>query len=283
MRRFALAMALVMPAVLAPLSLMAAPVSIPALSAQQAAAVAQAEGRGAQMFAYDRAAWLASDAFQKDAQGRLDGLIARGLAGYVVEPGEGDALLVTFFGHRNGAFFALARYTVAGRAATGGLTVDEPALSPLALRLADARDKAVEAMGRPGHGLCTTSPPNTLVLPLADGAIAAYVLSSTTDAASYPAGGHYRFDFDARGTLVGERAFMKSCITLSSRDAAGGKTQAAFVSHLLDPQPTEIHAFVSRNLPVPLIVVTVENRQIWGLDRGRITPMGPVPGASGNK
>lgn len=275
----------VVAAVLMPVALAAAPAPAPApaLSAAQVDAVARAEARGAQMFAYDHAAWLASDAFQKDAAGKLEGLVARGLTGYVVEPGEGDALQVSFFGRRDGKLFALARYTVAGREAKGGPSADEPVLSPLAVRLADARDKAVEAMQKPGHELCTSSPPNTLVLPLADGGIAAYMLSSTTDAATYPAGGHYRFDFDAQGAMVGERPFMKSCITLSSRDGKGKPVAMAFVTHLLDPQPTEIHAFVSRNLPVPLIVATVANRQMWGLRQGRITPLGLVPEGRGKK
>jgi hypothetical protein len=275
--------ALVAYAMTAPLTAMAAsqPASssspAPTLSAPQAAAVAEAQDRGSRMVAYDRAAWRASDVFQKDAGARLDTLIAKGLTGYVVEPGDGDALLVSFFGRKDGRVFALARYVVAGGGVTGGLEEDMPALSPLGLRLADARDQALLAMGKPGHGMCSRSPPNTLVLPGGDGALSAYVLSSTQDASTFPAGGHYRFDFDAAGKMVGERRFMMSCLQVSTRTKDGVKPQVMFMTHLLDPQPTEIHTFISRTVPIDLMVLTMGNHQLWRVSDGVITPLGAMP------
>lgn len=260
---------------------LAAPVmaqpSAPPLTEQQLAAVHQAEDRGALMIAYDRAAWKATDAFFKDAVGKVEALEARGLKGYVVEPGDGPVLLVSFFGRRDGKVFTVARYAFDSKGVTGGLVEGEPPLSPMALRLADARDKAVMAMRQPDHDLCSPSPPNTLVLPQPDGTILAYVLTSTTDAAVYPAGGHYRFDFDAKGRMVGERRFMKTCYPIALREKDGTRTSMMYLTHLLDPQPTEIHAFVSRNLPFPMMIATVDNRRLWRVDHGRISSMGMVP------
>jgi hypothetical protein len=73
--------------------------SVPALAApgaQENAAAAAAWARGQQMFAYDQAAWHASDAFQADIARESRDLAAlvreEGLAGYVVEPEAGGAL-----------------------------------------------------------------------------------------------------------------------------------------------------------------------------------------------
>lgn len=235
------------------------------------------------MIAYDRAAWKATDAFLKDVAGRLEALEARGLKGYVVEPGDGPDLRVSFFGRRDGKVFAVARYTFGTSGLAGGLVDGEPPLSPMALRLADARDKAMMAMRAPDHDLCSQSPPNTLLLPQPDGGILAYVLTSTTDAATYPAGGHYRFDFDATGRLTGERRFMKTCYPIALREKDGSQASAMYLTHLLDPQPTEIHAFVSRNLPFPMMIATVSNRRLWQVDHGKITSMGLVPEADKGK
>jgi hypothetical protein len=41
-------------------------------------------------------------------------------------------------------------------------------------------------------------------------------------------------------------------------------------SHLLDPQPTEIHVFVSLYAKVPLIIMTVNNGRVWPVVAGKI-------------
>src|SRR5262249_26062868 len=110
-----------------------------------------------------------------------------------------------------------------------------------------------------------------------DGTMPVYVLTSTTVAGIYPAGGHFRFDFDPAGKLVGERRFMKSCFDIQFKGKDGEKVAAAFVTHLLDPQPTEIHAFVSSNLPVALMIATVSNREIWRIDKGNIEYLSNIP------
>ena len=45
---------------------------------------------------------------------------------------------------------------------------------------------------------------------------------------------------------------------------------------LLDPQPTEIHAFVSRNVPVGLMVGIISNNAIWAVSNGRLRYTGDM-------
>ena len=229
------------------------------------------------MFAYDQAAWRATDRFRADlAAARIsnEALVAANLRGYIAEPGDGGGVLVTFYGQSADTRWAYARYLYGeGKVSGDGILAEgvDRALSPLALRIAAAREKAIAEMRKPEHGLCSNTPPNTLVVPVGNqGATAAYVLTSTNDAKSYPAGGHYRFDFDAAGNLTGERRFMKSCFPVDWREKDGIRPEILFVTHFLDPQPTEIHAFVSRNVPISLGVITISNKAIWSITGGQI-------------
>lgn len=240
------------------------------------AAAKVAEQRGEEMYRYDQAAWHGTDRFLADiAAAGIDRetLPDRGVRGYVVEPAEGSALAVTFYGEDSIGRWAFARYrydsgTISGEGLVSG-SVHQP-LSALANRMAEVRSLAIAEFEKPGHELCSATSPNTLVLPDLTGGLAVYLLTSTTDASAYPAGGHFRFDFDAAGRLVGERRFMTSCFPLSLADKNGKRPVSVFLSHLLDPQPTEIHAFVSLNIPVPLVILTVSNRAMWAVNRGRV-------------
>lgn len=244
-------------------------------SAQELAAAVESERRGLEMYAYDQAAWHSTDRFLADvaAAGGNDFLRQRGYRGYVVEPVPGG-LRALFYGERDGRLTAIARYSVSGSKVTGGGIVALGAaeeMTPLALRMIAALAKAREAMAKPDHGVCSRTPPNSVVLSQPDGTLSAYILTSTDDAGIYPAGGHYRFDFDAAGTLVAERKFMNTCFPINFKNIPQGKEPALLVlSHLLDPQPTEIHAFVSRNIPVALAVMTVSNDLIWAVGGGRV-------------
>ena len=269
-------------------SLLGAIAAYPAFAApsdMEFAAAADAERRGAQMFAYDQAAWRATDRFQADlAAARIsnEALVTANLQGYIAEPADGGGVLVTFYGRRDDTRWAFARYLYAdGKVSGRGILAEgvDRALSPLALRIAIVREKAITEMRKPEHGLCSDSPPNTLVVPVGNGGgTSAYVLTSTNDAKSFPAGGHYRFDFDASGNLTGERRFMKSCFPIDWREKDGNRPEIFFVTHLLDPQPTEIHAFVSQNIPIALGVITISNNSIWAITGGQIRYVQDVEG-----
>jgi hypothetical protein len=259
-------------------ALIGAPVLAEPSKAELAAAAA-AETRGAAIYAYDQAAWHASDAFQSDLakqQMSLEKLHKEGLRGYVVEP-DGDLLLVTFFKEGKEGKRALARYWVRGsKVERGGILAEgeNNALSPLALRLIDARGLAIAEAVNEKVGLCSSSSPNFVILPPgSDGVVSVYILTSTTQAGIYPAGGHFRYDFDASSKLVAKRRFMKSCFPLDTREQDGKRPVGLMLTHLLDPQPTEIHVFVSYNIPVGLYVATTSNGEVWEVNRGRIRPV----------
>jgi hypothetical protein len=245
-------------------------------SAAETAAAAAAEQRGLQMYAYDQAAWKATDRFKVDVAkaGGVPKLRERGLRGYVVEPLP-DGLQVVFYGVKDDRTFVLARYLVADQRVTGDGILKPDAtndMSPLGLRMVAALAKAGEEMVKPDHGVCSKTAPNSLVLPQDDGSLAVYILTSTIDPNLYPAGGHYRFDFDAYGQLKGERRFMTGCfpIDLKARPKSD-KPALLALTHELDPQPTEIHSFVSQNVPIPMAVVTTSNRHLWLVAKGKIS------------
>jgi hypothetical protein len=249
-------------------------------SSKEAQAAAEAERRGQAMQAYDQAALRANEKFREDAAeaGGLEALREKGLRGYVVEPFLA-AHETVFYGEQDGRLFVIARYTYSdGKIVGGGLLgPDEPdALSPLAARMVAALARVGEEMARPGHPLCSQSPPLSLVLPQDDG-VSVYVLTSTTDPKVYPAGGHYRFDFDADGELVGKRRFMSGCFPIDLTKVQDGTRPTLLLTHVLDPQPTEIHSFVSQNVPLNLAVVTAPNRYLWTVREGRIAFLDDKP------
>ncbi|NCU11452.1 MAG: hypothetical protein GXC70_04710 [Sphingomonadaceae bacterium] len=262
------------------LILLAALVATPVLAdptEPELAAAREAEARGAEIYAYDQAAWHSTDRMQADLKKRkwtLEKAQQEGMAGYVVEPAGDGQLLATYYGVKDGKTFAMARYRVRGsKVERGGFLKDgdDAALSPLALRLVEMRGKAVDAAIEQKVFRCTRGNLNTVVLPpRADGTIPAYVMSSAVEAGLFPAGGHYRYVFGADGKLLSSRAFSKSCVNVDSRNVP--KKAAGFgVSHLLDPQPTEIHVFVSYNVPITLFVITQSNSNLWEVARGKVT------------
>ena len=93
-------------------------------------------------------------------------------------------------------------------------------------------------------------------------------------------GGHYRFELGADGKVRDSRRFMNTCFDAAFGQAAGapaGSTLSSIVlSHLLDPQPTEIHVFASYYLPVTLMVATTENRLLWSIRQGSVGYVGPI-------
>jgi hypothetical protein len=245
-------------------------------TAQQLAAAKEAEARGAEIYAYDQAAWHSTDRFQidlKKAKLTLEQVSEQGVRGYVVEPAEKGLLLTTYYAQKDGKTWAFARYWMAGSSVRrGGLVKpgDDAALSPLALKLVELRGKGIAAAGETKSFYCGKGTPNTVVLPpRADGTYPVYVMSAATQAGRFPAGGHSRFDFDGAGKLVAHRAFTKGCIDVIT-SVAGKKAEGYGVSHSLDPQPTEVHVFISYNVPIKLFVIIEPGNGLWEIDRGKV-------------
>ncbi len=254
-------------------------VAAPALAdptAPQLAAAKEAEARGAEIYAYDQAAWHSTDQFQidlKKAKLTLEQAFGQGVRGYVVEPGEKGLLLATFYAQQDGKIWAFARYWVAGSSVRrGGLVKlgEDAALSPLALKLVELRGKGIAAASETKSFYCGKGAPNTVVLPpRPDGTYPVYVMSAATQAGRFPAGGHSRFDFDGAGKLVSHRAFTRGCLDVDASSLPKG-AKGYGVSHSLDPQPTEVHVFISYNVQIKLFVIIEPTKELWEIDRGKV-------------
>lgn len=243
---------------------------------------AELEALARQLYLYDQAAWHGTDAFRDKWGNRPTGE----LRGYIVLPGEGDLLVAVFYGEQDGRTVEFARFDV--RVSDVVKSTIHPAdarpeLSPLGRHLVLARDAALGRAAEDGFAMCVRNHPNTVVLPTdAEGNVAVYIMTPQLENGVYPMGGHYRVDVDAVGTVRAIRPFMKSCFPLAYGQTRDGDRQvAAVLSHLLDPQPTEIHLFASYHLPVPLYVVTVDNGIVWAVAGGRIQSSEPLDSAAG--
>ena len=116
---------------------------------------------------------------------------------------------------------------------------------------------------------------NTVVLPAAsDGSsgIRVYFLAATSQPDLMIAGGHFLYEFNADGTkLKSQRAFTRSCIDISLKaDPEKGELKAITLTHLLDPTPTEIHTFLSRNYGQNIYLGTTGNSMMWIIMGGNI-------------
>ncbi|MEG3146711.1 hypothetical protein U1839_18825 [Sphingomonas sp. RT2P30] len=230
--------------------------------------LATVSARGQAIYDYDQAAWHTTDAMTEK---HLPDAALRAIRGWVVEP-QGDALRVSYFGLTDGRPYTiyLADY-VHGAVSNERVPAadSDRALSPLALRLAAARVAAVAA----GETLlkCNDRAFNTVVLPPGpDGIIPVYLLSAQLVNDQYPMGGHHEIDIAADGRIVAQRDFTRSCLTVGDAAApAGGKPVSIFVTHLLDPHPTEIHVFTSLTAHQPIFVGTPDGA-LWTVAGARI-------------
>jgi hypothetical protein len=55
------------------------------------------------------------------------------------------------------------------------------------------------------------------------------------------------------------------------------------LTHLLDPQPTEIHIFASYYVPIGLMIITTENERVWSVERGSVGYMGKLDELSNSR
>lgn len=225
---------------------------------------------GGVLYAFDRAAWVSTDALlEKLPKDQLTGL-----GGYVVETAN-PAFRVTYY--RGSGEQALAFFVAEvreGKVVRADLLAAPVPLTPAQAALARARDIAARAAISAGYAPCTAAPFNTVVLPpRGDGPIGVYLLSAQTDARHWPMGGHYRLVISPDGKVLGQRAYSRACLNLDLPGALpnGAKPVGLFVTHALDPVPTEIHVFASYNLRMPLFVSTSPDK-LWRVAGRSITP-----------
>ena len=240
-------------------------------TAAEQAAVAVATERGRLIYAYDRAAWLGTDAMFAKV-----GDPASKLAGYIAD-GPADAPRLIFFDRQPTpqAYF-VAQLRDNRLVSSRLLRADEDRALPAgAMRRLRALATATAAMRTAGLRACGSAAFNTVVLPVdpASGVTRVYFLTPQPDSSHLPFGGHYAIDVAADGTAGSPRAFASACMAMPIRPPGG---EPVAISHVLDPTPTEIHVFSSLALGKPVYVLTTRPVQrVWTVADGRIE--GPRP------
>jgi hypothetical protein len=243
-----------------------APPPRPALSAaEERRLVAAASARGRLLAELARAGLLTT----RDMLARISDPGAAGVVGWVSES-EGNAIAVTYYDAGPDGPRAVYRGRVLGARVTNRETFLDPAarppLSPTLARMAKAR-AAAEAL----ELQACTGDFNLLVVPPANprAPIDVYHLSAQTDRGRVPIGGHFRSTVDAGGDVTETRAFTNRCLDADAPAPAEGAPPAPIaVVHLLDPVPTEIHAFLAASGGRPLVVVTGDGER----DQWLVTP-----------
>jgi hypothetical protein len=240
------------------------------LYAAQNQAIERAIGRGKTLYLYDTAAWMASD----DLVARLPQDRHGEVGGWVVTS-SGDGLHVDFFGKGQAADRVIYAVDIQGktvRNATVYPVAQAPALKDPALAMAKALRSAWSEMSRRSDWQpCTNARFNTIVLPPErNGVIPVYFMTPQTETGSFPFGGHYEVDIARDGSVASARAFTRACITMAKpMESDGSVPDSLFITHLLDPHPTEIHVFEQFYVGLPLYVGT-GSKTVWKVESGRI-------------
>lgn len=224
--------------------------------------------RGQLLYLFDQAAWHATDAMLKEVHDPG----AAGVRGWIVEP-EGKGLRVTFYGEAGGR--AVPIYIADFRDGK----VSNARIVPAAERRPLAPEQQAMVAARSAGGAaklerCVPQPFNTVVLPPAkSGApLEVYYLTPQTKPNAWPLGRHYRVLAGSGGGTGDTRAFSRSCLEMGLAGLPkGAKPTALFVTHVLDPEPTEIHVFTALASGIPLVVQTSSGR--WFVDGRSIRQM----------
>jgi hypothetical protein len=236
--------------------------------------LATVSARGAAIYAYDQAAWHTSDTMVAK---HLPEAVMRAIRGWVVEP-RGDVLTVTYFGRDGDKPYAIYIADFRDGAVSNERVPEagsaERTLTPLGLRLAAARVTATDAAASLPR--CNDRRYNSVVLPPEpDGTIPVYLLTPQVENDQYPMGGHHEIDIAADGNVAGKRDFTKSCLIIGGpATKPGEKPVALYITHLLDPHPTEIHVFTSLSAHYPVFVGT-SDKDIWSVEGARISKIDP--------
>lgn len=114
---------------------------------------------------------------------------------------------------------------------------------------------------------------NTVVLPSSSG-MRVYLMPGFAEHGVYPLGGYHLYEIDGTGEkILSSRKFSNGCIEHQDSSKGlpkGAKPSFGMFTHLLDPQPTEVHVFVSLHAKVPLMIMTIDNKMMWPVKSGKV-------------
>lgn len=228
-------------------------------------AVTQAEFLGRQMYLHDRAAWLATDAMMADKRMRN---LKTSLGGWVTEPSALGVRVI--FISKDDTPRRLYEIDV-----DEAERLSEPMLeSPTPLTAEHIAQLRARNLARSQSFMACAKQYNAVVLPSGKG-MRVYLMPGFTQDNVYPLGGYHLFEIDSTGeTILSSRKFSNGCIAHEDAPKGlpkGATPAAGMFTHLLDPQPTEVHVFVSLYAKVPLMITAVGNKTIWSVKQGRIS------------
>ncbi len=251
------------------LSVLAASLTLPsplqAQTAQERRQLEQIIARGRLLFGIDRAAWIGTD----DMMARIPDPLGSGISGYIVDQ-DPEGFTVIFYARAGEELVAAYR----GQVRANGVASREifergqrPPLTTLQRRMVAAVEAARKTKRRP----CGNSPFNPLVIPPSNATdpVEVYLMTPQTKEA-LPVGGHYRLTVSPNGKIVDTRRFANSCLAMPTNPEGAAML---FVTHLLDPLPTETHVFTSMAAGVPLAVGTSKTGRLWQVSGGGISLM----------
>lgn len=243
----------------------------PAMAEAEAADLEGALNRGLDLYRYDQAAWHTTDAMLED----ISDPAKAGVRGWVVTLVEAGRL-VTYWKPAGDRFEAVYSAVYDGEHVVSRTVHDADNATLTSKQIALIRAGKVPEAAKLER--CSDRPFNTVIMPSAkeSGSIYVYYLTPQTSNSAIPLGGHYRFEV-LDGEVLGQRAFTNNCIELSltgeqnegqsiSKRKGKGKPSALFISHLLDPTPTEIHVFSVLTARVPIYVAINSLDRLWVID-----------------
>ncbi|MDB5677972.1 hypothetical protein [Sphingomonas bacterium] len=266
-------------AILAALAAMSAPLAVRAkddttpivLSAVDQTLVDRSIARGDMLYAYDQAAWHGTDDLQEKAKaaGVWDKL-APTLGGWIVDGTAAEPVLVFIDKSDRAQAVYTARFADNGTRLIESKLLgagDDRSISPARMKLVVALRAARTEVARAQLDVCANAAFNSVVLPpeTPDGPTLVYFLTPQTQNGIWPMGGHYLVEVKADSSIGSTRPFTKSCINTGAPPK--GSPAAMFITHLLDPVPTEIHVFTMRAARLPLFVATTQNNRLWSIER----------------
>jgi len=251
-------------ALIVALALIAAPPALAQIAPPEQAAIDHARARGELIYWYDQAAWHGTDDMLASAKD-----LAPSIGGWIVDGPANAAELIFYSRGPDPRPLYWARFAGGKLAESRKLgEADGAMLTPQRRRMIAALGSARKALVEAKVSRCADKPFNTVVLPPAtpDGPVPVYFLTPQTEHGVLPLGGHYLFEVDAAGQAGPVRRFTNSCIALPTTDDKapdGGRTAALFITHLLDPVPTEIHFFSTMAARKPIYVGIGE--KVWAI------------------
>jgi hypothetical protein len=234
------------------------------MPAELQTAVTRAEFLGRQLYLHDRAAWLATDTMLADKRMRK---LKTSLGGWVTEPSAHGVRVI--FVSKDAAPRRLYEIDVDEGERVSEAVLESP--TPLtAEHLAQLRARNLVAGQQ--FMMCAKQY-NVVIMPSGEG-LRVYMMPSFAEAGVFPLGGYHLYEVDSSGeNILSSRSFSKGCI--AHQDSPKGLSEGerplfGMFTHLLDPQPTEIHVFVSLYAELPMTIMTVDNKTLWSVNKGDI-------------